>query len=67
MSTAANVSVNEERSLSDAYRWKDGDPEDLKPQGQGLNDLYVRFFRMAEQIQHQAFRRKWAAPMSTRR
>jgi predicted helicase len=44
----AGVSVDEERSLSDAYRWKEGDPDDLKPQGQGLNDLYVRFFRMAE-------------------
>ncbi|HEX5272968.1 MAG TPA: type ISP restriction/modification enzyme [Gemmataceae bacterium] len=44
----AGVSVDEERSLSDAYRWKDRDPDDLKPQGQGLNDLYVRFFRMAE-------------------
>jgi hypothetical protein len=44
----AGVAVEEERDLSDAYRWKGGDPEDLKPQGQGLNDLYVRFFRMAE-------------------
>ena len=44
----AGVGVNEERTLSDAYRWREGDPDDLKPQGQGLNDLYVRFFRMAE-------------------
>src|SRR5262249_25590621 len=44
----AGVAVKEERDLSDAYRWKEGDPPDLKPQGQGLNDLYVRFFRMAE-------------------
>jgi len=44
----AGVAVDEERDLSDAYRWKAGDPEDLKPQGQGLNDLYVRFYRMAE-------------------
>jgi hypothetical protein len=44
----AGVAVKEERDLSDAYRWKEGDPDDLKPQGQGLNDLYVRFFRMAE-------------------
>jgi len=44
----AGVAVTEERDLSDAYRWKDGDPDDLKPQGQGLNDLYLRFFRMAE-------------------
>ena len=44
----AGVAVHEERDLSDAYRWKAGEPDDLKPQGQGLNDLYVRFFRMAE-------------------
>jgi hypothetical protein len=44
----AGVAVAEERDLSDVYRWKQGDPSDLKPQGQGLNDLYVRFFRMAE-------------------
>jgi predicted helicase len=44
----AGVAVDEERDLSDAYCWKPGDPDDLKPQGQGLNDLYVRFFRMAE-------------------
>jgi len=44
----AGVAVDEERDLSDAYRWKAGDPLDLKPQGQGLNDLYIRFFRMAE-------------------
>ncbi len=44
----AGIAVAEERALSDTYRWKVGDPEDLKPQGQGLNDLYVRFFRMAE-------------------
>ncbi|HJT79118.1 MAG TPA: N-6 DNA methylase, partial [Gemmataceae bacterium] len=44
----AGVGMDEEASLCDAYRWKEGDPPDLKPQGQGLNDLYVRFFRMAE-------------------
>src|SRR5260370_17932818 len=44
----AGVAVAEEGDLCNAYRWKPGDPEDLKPQGQGLNDLYVRFFRMAE-------------------
>ncbi len=39
--------VAEERKLTDAYRKVSG--ADLpKPQGQGLNDLYVRFFRMAE-------------------
>jgi N-6 DNA Methylase len=45
---AGIAQVEEERDLSEAYRWKDGDPEDLRPEGQGLNDLYVRFFRMAE-------------------
>lgn len=44
----AGVGVAEERDLSDAYRSKEGGSDDLKPQGQGLNDLYVRFFRMAE-------------------
>ncbi len=41
----AGVGVSEERDLSDAYRTTQHAP---KPQGQGLNDLYVRFFRMAE-------------------
>lgn len=44
----AGVAVTEEGELTSAYRWQPGEPEDLKPQGQGLNDLYVRFFRMAE-------------------
>jgi hypothetical protein len=44
----ADVAVTEERELSNTYRWQIGDPQDLKPQGQGLNDLYVRFYRMAE-------------------
>ncbi len=35
----------EERRLSDAYRKTKGV---RRPQGQGLNDPYVRFFRMAE-------------------
>ncbi len=39
--------VEEERKLTDAYRQVSG-PHVPKPQGQGLNDLYVRFFRMAE-------------------
>ncbi len=43
----AGVAVDEERELSDAYRQVNG-PDLPKPQGQGLNDLYVRFFRMAE-------------------
>jgi len=37
--------VQEERELSDAYRTTKLAPA---PQGQGLNDLYIRFFRMAE-------------------
>ena len=41
----AGVAMKEERDLSDAYRTTQHAP---KPQGQGLNDLYVRFFRMAE-------------------
>ncbi len=41
----AGMAVEEERSLSEAYRDTKAAPA---PQGQGLNDLYVRFFRMAE-------------------
>lgn len=41
----AGVAVTEERNLTDAYRTTKKAPA---PQGQGLNDLYVRFFRMAE-------------------
>ena len=41
----AGMAVEEERELSRAYRETERAP---KPQGQGLNDLYVRFFRMAE-------------------
>jgi hypothetical protein len=37
--------MEEERDLSEAYRTTEQAPA---PQGQGLNDLYVRFFRMAE-------------------
>ncbi|WP_129677218.1 type ISP restriction/modification enzyme [Candidatus Chloroploca sp. Khr17] len=37
--------IEEERDLSNAYRTTKRAPA---PQGQGLNDLYVRFFRMAE-------------------
>ena len=41
----AGMAVDEERELSDAYRV----PKQVrKPEGQGLNDPYVRFFRMAE-------------------
>lgn len=41
----AGMAVEEERALSEAYR---DTKEAPKPQGQGLNDLYIRFFRMAE-------------------
>ena len=43
--------VAEERKLTDAYRTVKQPVKGAnvpKPQGQGLNDLYVRFFRMAE-------------------
>ena len=41
----AGLTVDEERELSEAYRTT---KKVRKPEGQGLNDLYVRFFRMAE-------------------
>ena len=41
----AGMAVDEERELSEAYRTV---RDVRKPEGQGLNDLYVRFFRMAE-------------------
>ena len=43
----AGLAIAEEHDLSDAYRevHTSGCPA---PQGQGLNDLYVRFYRMAE-------------------
>ena len=41
----AGMAVDEERELSRAYRVV---KLVRKPEGQGLNDLYVRFFRMAE-------------------
>ena len=39
------MAVDEERELSDAYR---STKRVRRPEGQGLNDLYIRFFRMAE-------------------
>ena len=39
------MAVDEERELSTAYRTT---KLVRRPEGQGLNDLYVRFFRMAE-------------------
>ena len=41
----AGMAVDEERELSQAYRTT---RRVRRPAGQGLNDLYVRFFRMAE-------------------
>ena len=41
----AGTAAAEERALTEAYRTTKKAPP---PQGQGLNDLYVRFFRMAE-------------------
>ena len=41
----AGMAVDEERGLSEAYRTT---RRVRRPEGQGLNDLYVRFFRMAE-------------------
>ena len=41
----AGMAVDEERELSTAYRTT---KVVRRPEGQGLNDLYVRFFRMAE-------------------
>lgn len=44
-SFAGIANMDEERGLSDAYRTTKAAPA---PQGHGLNDLYVRFFRMAD-------------------
>lgn len=41
----AGVAMDEEQELTRAYRQTRRAPA---PQGQGLNDLYVRFYRMAE-------------------
>ena len=41
----AEMAVEEERELSEAYRTT---KRVRRPEGQGLNDPYVRFFRMAE-------------------
>ena len=41
----AGMAVDEERGLSEAYRTT---RQVRRPEGRGLNDLYVRFFRMAE-------------------
>jgi hypothetical protein len=44
-SFAGIASMEEERDLTEAYRTT---KRAAAPQGQGLNDLYVRFYRMAE-------------------
>ena len=41
----AGMAVDDEKELSEAYRTT---KQVQRPEGQGLNDLYVRFFRMAE-------------------
>lgn len=41
----AGLAIEEERALTEAYRTV---KQVAPPQGQGLNDLYIRFFRMAE-------------------
>ena len=41
----AGMALDEERELSETYRTT---RRVRRPEGQGLNDLYVRFFRMAE-------------------
>lgn len=41
----ADVAVGEERELSEAYRTT---KQGAEPRGHGLNDQYVRFYRMAE-------------------
>ncbi len=43
----AGIAIGEERRLTTAYR-DPIDPRLARPQGQGLNELYVRFYRMAE-------------------
>ena len=43
----AGVAVDEERELTDAYR-EVRSADVPSPEGKGLNDLYVRFYRMAE-------------------
>ncbi len=41
----AGIAVDEEAELTNAYR---ATKKVKRPEGQGLNDLYVRFFRMSE-------------------
>ena len=58
----AGMAVDEERALSTAYR----DVKQVrKPEGQGLNDLYVRFFRMAERRIAEKRAEAWSASSPT--
>ena len=41
----AGIAIEEERGLTNAYRTS---KRVAAPEGQGLNDLYIRFYRMAE-------------------
>ena len=41
----ASLAVEKERELSEAYR---STKRVRRPEGQGLNDLYIRFFRMQQ-------------------
>jgi hypothetical protein len=41
----AGMAIDDERALTEAYRTA---RQVRRPEGQGLNDLYVRFYRMAE-------------------
>ncbi len=43
---AGIAQIEEERDLT--RRYKDREPDTLAPEGKGLNDLYIRFFRIAE-------------------
>ena len=59
----AGMAVDEERTLSDAYRVT---KRVRRPEGQGLNDLYVRFFRMAERrIAEKTGTRAWCVSSPT--
>ena len=58
----AGMAVEEERELSEAYRTT---KRVRRPEGQGLNDLYVRFFRMAERRIAERRGAAWSASSRT--
>ena len=58
----AGMAVEEERALSNAYRTT---KLVRRPDGQGLNDLYVRFFRIAERRIAEKTRREWSVSFPT--